>query len=81
MAGILLTPATITTLTEECKVLLSGLSICICDEILCPTDDSGNNFTTKFCNLDNKPAPKVHQVNALGAKTLLFETTDYKKGS
>lgn len=75
---VFLSPATVSTLTAECKSLLSNLTVEIIDEDL--TQKSSGVDTLFFGRFDKwlaAPSPKIRKIDTSGVETVLFNGSDY----
>lgn len=75
---VFLSPSTISTLTAECKALLSNLTVEIIDEDLMQKSSGDDTvFVGRFDNWESQPLPKIRKIDTSGVETVLFTGADY----
>ena len=73
-----LSPATISTLTTECKTLLTNLTVEIIDENLMQKASGDDTiFVGRYDVWKVTPIPKIRRIDTDGIETVLFSGTDY----
>jgi len=77
---VFLSPSTISTLTAECRALLSNLTVEIIDENLMQLS-AGNDkvFMGRYNGWESTPqgTPKIRRIDTDGTETVLFNGSDY----